>query len=123
MAAFLAWVAAHPVIAISVVFAVALAESLFLIGLLVPGAIFMFAFGALAGAHSLSAPAVFAAGIAGTLLGDAASYALGRRYQGRLGALPGLWRVPGGVARGEAFFARHGGKGIILGRLIGARRH
>ena len=122
MAAFLAWVAAHPVIAISVVFAVALAESLFLIGLLVPGAIFMFAFGALAGAHSLSAPAVFAAGIAGTLLGDAASYALGRRYQGRLGALPGLWRVPGGVARGEAFFARHGGKGIILGRLIGALR-
>ncbi len=122
MADFLAWVAAHPVTAISVVFAVALAESLFLIGLLVPGAIFMFAFGALAGAHSLSAPAVFAAGILGTLLGDAASYALGRRYQGRLGALPGLSRVPGGVARGEAFFARHGGKGIILGRLIGALR-
>ena len=122
IADILAWVAAHPVAAISVVFAVALAESLFLLGLLVPGAVFMFAFGALAGSHVLSSVAVFAAGIVGTLLGDGLSYALGRRYQGRLAQLPGLSRLPGGIARGEAFFSRHGGKGIILGRLIGALR-
>ncbi|WP_423823205.1 LssY C-terminal domain-containing protein [Salinisphaera sp. SPP-AMP-43] len=122
IAEILGWVSAHPTWALAVVFAVAVAESLFLFGLLIPGAIFMFAFGALIGSHALAAVPTFTAAILGTLLGDTASYALGRRYRGRLHALPGLSRVPGGVARGEAFFARHGGKGIILGRLIGALR-
>ncbi|MGB7755761.1 MAG: LssY C-terminal domain-containing protein [Salinisphaera sp.] len=122
IAGILAWVSAHPTLALAVVFAVAVAESLFLFGLLIPGAIFMFAFGALIGSQALSAAPTFAAAILGTLLGDSASYALGRRYRGRLHDLPGLARIPGGVARGEAFFVRHGGKGIVLGRLIGALR-
>ncbi|RJS94347.1 VTT domain-containing protein [Salinisphaera sp. Q1T1-3] len=122
IADILAWVGAHPGPAIAVVFAIAVAESIFLFGLLIPGAIFMFAFGALVGTDALSGTAVFAAAILGTLIGDSTSYALGRRYMGRLSELPGLARVPGGVARGEAFFARHGGKGIVLGRLIGALR-
>ncbi|KEZ79200.1 LssY C-terminal domain-containing protein [Salinisphaera hydrothermalis] len=122
IAGILAWVSAHPTLALAVVFAVAVAESLFLFGLLIPGAIFMFAFGALIGSDALAAVPTFAAAVIGTILGDSASYALGRRYRGRLHALPGLSRIPGGVARGEAFFARHGGKGIVLGRLIGALR-
>ncbi|MDA3921738.1 MAG: VTT domain-containing protein [Salinisphaera sp.] len=122
IADILAWIAAHPNAAISVVFAVAVAESIFLFGLLIPGAIFMFTFGALIGGDAMSMTATFAAAIIGTFIGDGGSYMLGRLYRGRLHALPGLSRIPGGVARGEAFFARHGGKGIILGRLIGALR-
>lgn len=118
----LTWVSAHPIPALAVVFAVAVTESLFLFGLLIPGAIFMFAFGALIGSDILSAGPTFAAAIVGTLAGDTASYALGRRYRDRLHELPGLARIPGGVARGEVFFARHGGKAIVLGRLIGALR-
>lgn len=122
IAGILSWVSVHPTLALVVVFAVAVGESLFLFGLLVPGAIFMFAFGALIGADALPLVATFVAAVVGTLVGDSASYALGRRYRGRLHDLPGLSRIPGGVARGEAFFARHGGKGIVLGRLIGALR-
>lgn len=122
IADILAWVGAHPNAAISVVFAVAVAESIFIVGLLVPGAIFMFTFGALIGGDAMSMTATFAAAVTGTFVGDGASYALGRAYRGRLHALPGLSRIPGGVARGEAFFSRHGGKGIVLGRLIGALR-
>lgn len=122
IADILAWVGAHPHAALAVVFAVAAAESFFLLGLLVPGAIFMFAFGALIGGDAMPLTATFAAAIAGTLLGDGSSYLLGRVYCGRLHSLPGLSRIPGGVQRGETFFSRHGGKGIVLGRLIGALR-
>ena len=122
IADILAWVSTHPNAAISVVFAVAVAESIFLFGLLVPGAIFMFTFGALIGGDAMSMTATFAAAVIGTFIGDGGSYMLGRLYRGRLQELPGLSRIPGGVARGEAFFARHGGKGIVLGRLIGAFR-
>ncbi|MBO9469754.1 VTT domain-containing protein [Endozoicomonas sp. G2_2] len=121
-AALLAWVSAHPWAALALVFAIALGESLFVFGLLVPGALFMFAFGALIGANLLPLGATFAFAIAGTLAGDGLSYALGRRYVGRLTALPGFARAPVLVARGERFLGDHGGKAIILGRLIGALR-
>lgn len=118
----LSWVSMHPNLALITVFAVAVLESLFLLGLLIPGAIFMFAFGAMIGASALSGTATFIVAIIGTLLGDSASYALGRRYHKRLHELPGLSRIPGGVSRGEEFFSRHGGKSIVFGRLIGALR-
>lgn len=121
-AGLLAWVGAHPLAALALVFAVAVGESLFLFGLLVPGALFMFAFGALIGANLLPIGATFAAAIAGTLVGDGVSYALGRRYVGRLSSLPGFARAPALVARGERFLADHGGKAIVMGRLIGALR-
>ncbi|MES1949967.1 phosphoesterase PA-phosphatase-like protein [Salinisphaera sp. S4-8] len=121
-AALLAWVQTHPLAALALVFAVALGESLFLFGLLVPGALFMFAFGALIGANLLPLGATFAVAIVGTLIGDGASYALGRRYRGRLSSLPGFARAPALVARGERFLAEHGGKAIVMGRLIGALR-
>ncbi|MES1926411.1 VTT domain-containing protein [Salinisphaera sp. T31B1] len=116
------WVGAHPWAALALVFAVAVGESLFIFGLLVPGALFMFAFGALIGADALPLAGTFVVAIAGTLLGDTTSYLLGRRYRGRLQALPGFSRAPQLVARGESFLARHGGKAIVLGRLIGALR-
>ena len=114
-AALLAWVQAHPLAALALVFAVALGESLFLFGLLVPGALFMFAFGALIGANLLPLGATFAVAIIGTLVGDGTSFALGRRYRGRISSLPGFARAPTLVARGERFLADHGGKAIING--------
>lgn len=120
--ALLVWVHAHPVAALALVFAVALGESLFIFGLLIPGALFMFAFGALIGADALPLGATFAAAVAGTLVGDGASYALGRGYRGRVHDLPGLGGSRELIARAEEFLARHGGKGIIVGRLIGALR-
>lgn len=120
--ALLGWVEAHPLAALALVFAVALGESLFLFGLLIPGALFMFAFGALIGADALPMAATFVAAMLGTLAGDGTSYALGRRYRGRLQALPGFARAPALMTRGQSFLATHGGKAIVLGRLIGALR-
>lgn len=122
LAGLVAWVTAYPVAALALVFVAALGESLFLFGLLVPGALFMFAFGALIGANLLPLGTTFAVAIAGTLVGDGVSYALGRRYVGRLSGLPGFKRAPRLVTRGARFLARHGGKAIIMGRLIGALR-
>jgi len=121
-ASALAWVDTHPVIALILIAAAGLAESLFLIGLFVPGALIMFAVGALMGADALPLGATFAAAIAGSIAGDTASYAFGRRYRGHLESLPGFARVPGLMKRGEDFFARHGGKAVVLGRLVGALR-
>ncbi len=115
----LAWVEAYPQAALALVFAASLGESLFMFGMLVPGALLMFAAGALVGADALPLGLTVACGAAGAFIGDSASFALGRAYRGHLHALPGLSRHPELVARGEAFFARHGGKGVILGRLFG----
>ncbi len=115
----LAWVETYPQAALALVFAASLGESLFMFGMLVPGGLLMFAAGALVGADALPLGLTVACGAAGAIIGDSASFVLGRAYRGHLHALPGLSRHPELVARGEAFFARHGGKGVILGRLFG----
>ncbi|MES1942748.1 PA-phosphatase-like phosphoesterase [Salinisphaera sp. PC39] len=115
------WVEAHPVAALALVFAAALAESLFLAGLLVPGALLMFIAGMLIGTGSLPAIPTLAWAVAGAVAGDGASYALGRYGRRRPWFRRGP-RLARTLARGEAFFAAHGGKSVILGRFVGPLR-
>lgn len=115
------WVEAHPTAAFGLVFAAAVAESLFLVGLLVPGALFMFLAGVLIGTGDLPLWPTLAWAAAGAVAGDVASYGLGRFGRDR----PWLRRGPrlaAMLARGEVFFAAHGGKSIILGRFVGPLR-
>ncbi len=118
----LIWVQAHPLAAGFAVFAAAAAESLFLFGLLVPGALFMFIAGALVGAGALPLLPILGIAFAGAVVGDSASYALGYAYRGNLHRIRLLNRAPRLLARGEEFLRRHGGKSIILGRFIGPFR-
>ncbi len=118
----LAWVAAHPGWAIALVFAVAFIESIFLLGLVVPGAFLLFGFGALVAAGGMDFSATLAAAVIGSALGDNLSYWLGRWLRGDLKQLRFLQKYMGLINRGEAFFQRHGGKSIVLGRMIGALR-
>lgn len=116
------WIAQHPQLAGFAVFLTALAESLAVVGLLVPGVAMMFTAGALVGAGALEFAPVCAYAVAGAIVGDGLSFWLGRHYRDRL-----LWvwpfsRHPGMVERGMAFFRRHGGGSVLFGRFVGPVR-
>lgn len=122
LTALVDWLAAHPHWIGLAVCLVAFSESLALVGLLVPGAAGMFAFGVLIEAGSIDFWTVWLWAIAGAIAGDGLSFWLGRRY-GR--QLMGLWpmrRYPDAMDRGIRFFARHGGKSVVIGRFVGPVR-
>lgn len=120
--AFLHWTAAHPGWALGLLFAVAMLDAIFVIGAFVPASIVLFGVGALVALGSLELwPAALVAAL-GALAGDAFSYWLGWRYRERLFESRLLRRYPDVVARGRAFFDRHGGKGVWIARFLGPVR-
>lgn len=118
----LAWIGDHSSWAAAIIFLTGLLEALFLIGLLVPGAVLVFGFGALVAAGALDLWSTIAWLVVGAILGDHLSYWLGYRLRGDLKHIWPISRYPGILIRGEAFFSQHGGKGVVLGRFIGALR-
>jgi membrane protein DedA with SNARE-associated domain len=89
-------------------------------GVPLPGETALLGAGVLAGTGHLALPAVIAVGACAAILGDNLGYWLGRRG-GRAVLLRGGW-LSGhrrrAVAKGETFFARHGGKTVFLGRWV-----
>ena len=118
----IAWVGLHPGWAVVVIGLVALGESLAFVGLLVPGALLMFAAGALIASGALPFWPIVIAAIVGAIAGDGASYILGRAYRDSVRTLWPFSRHPELLDRGERFFRRHGGKSIVLGRFVGPIR-
>lgn len=116
------WIALHPHWAGLAVFLAALAESLAVVGLIVPGALIMFGVGALIAMGALELWTTMAWAAAGAVAGDGISYWLGHHYRERLRSLWPFRRYPGLIGRGEAFFQRHGGKSVLLGRFVGPMR-
>lgn len=116
------WMQAHPWWAQLLLFLVAMVDSLFLIGALVPAGILLFAMGALValGAADLWTSVLVAAG--GALTGDLLSFALGWHYRERLFEMRLLARYPDMIASGRSFFLRHGGKSVFLARFLGPMR-
>jgi membrane protein DedA with SNARE-associated domain/membrane-associated phospholipid phosphatase len=116
------WIGNHPHWAGVIIAMVAFAESLAFVGLVVPGALMMFAAGALIAGGTLGFWSTFLWAVAGAILGDGLSYWLGHRYRGQIAMFWPFNRHPELLTRGEAFFHRHGGKSILLGRFIGPVR-
>ncbi len=116
------WVSLHPHLAGLIVGLIACTESLAFIGMMVPGATLTLAAGALVGAGAMEFWSTFAWAAGGAVVGDGLSYWLGHRYQEQLRDLGPLRRHPKWLARGEAFFRRHGGKSILFARFIGPVR-
>jgi undecaprenyl-diphosphatase len=116
------FLAAHPDWVGVAVAVIAFAESLALVGLLVPGAVLMFAAGALVGGSHLPVVPILLWAMAGAIAGDGLSFYLGRRFRGELRRLPVIRRYPGAVNRAEALFHRHGGKSVVMGRFVGPVR-
>ena len=116
------WISQHPALAGVVVFSVTAAESLALVGIVVPGIVFMLGVGALVGLGSLDFWAAVAWAAAGAVAGDGVSYWLGRHFDKQLRALWPLSKHPQLIPRGEQFFHKHGGKSVLFGRFIGPIR-
>ncbi len=108
----------HPQLAFWVVFAVATGEALLVVGLFVPSTAVLLGAGALVGMGRLAFAPVFIATLAGAIVGDAASYWVGRTWKGRLREVWPFSRFGGLFARSEDFFIAHGAKSVFLGRFV-----
>lgn len=119
---FIAWLHLHPALAGVVTFFISFAESLALIGLIVPGAIIMSAIGALIGAGVIPLWETMLFAAFGAITGDLLSYKIGHRYKTHIKELWPFTRFPHLLKQAESFFHRHGGKSVLLGRFIGPMR-
>jgi len=118
----LAWIDAHPHWALILLFAVALLDSLFVIGAFVPAALPLFAIGALVALGALDLWTTLLVAAAGALLGDTLSFWLGWRYGERLFQAAFFQRHPEVIMRARAFFTRFGSFSVLLARFLGPLR-
>jgi membrane protein DedA with SNARE-associated domain/membrane-associated phospholipid phosphatase len=114
--------AAHQALALALVGGTALAESLAIVGTIVPAAVVMFTAGALVGQGSLALGLALGCAAAGAIVGDGLSYELGRRSQGRVRGWPAVHRHQAAMERAERFIRRHGAMSVLLARFTGAVR-
>lgn len=118
----LAWFTQHPTWAGVGVFLVTGTESLAIVGLFMPGTFLMFGIGALIALDALALWPTLVWATAGAVVGDAVSFWLGHHYHMRLRVMWPFRRYPVLLNRGVAFFHRHGGKSVAIGRFIGPVR-
>jgi undecaprenyl-diphosphatase len=118
----LGWIEHNPSYAGWVVFSIALAESLAIVGVLVPGVVILFGAGTLVGAGILDFWTMCAWAIAGAIIGDGLSFWLGHHFE----YLTRRWRWfrlhPDHLQRGIDFFRKYGDLSIALGRFFGPIR-
>jgi len=116
------WLYLHPHWAGFVTFLVAFTESLAVVGLLIPGTVVMVALGSLIGTGYMPLVGTTLWAISGAIAGDALSYWLGYCFHDKIRKIWPLRTYPGLLQTGEAFFHKHGGKSIFLGRFAGPVR-
>lgn len=118
----ISWVAANPTWAGAVVLLVAFAESLAVVGVVLPGAFLMFGFGTLVGTGVLPFFETTLFAIAGAILGDWVSYWLGYSMHNRIRRWPPFKQHPEMIDNGHRFFEKYGSASIFIGRFIGPLR-
>lgn len=118
----LEWIRQNPDMAGLVVFAMALAESLAIVGVLIPGVVILFGAGALIGTGVLDFWSMCLWAVAGAIIGDGLSYWLGHHFE----YLTERWRWfrlhPDHLQRGITFFQKYGDLSVALGRFFGPIR-
>ena len=105
-----------------IVFALAFAESLAFISLLVPAWSALVGIGTLIAASGISFWPVWLAGSFGAALGDWVSYSVGYRFKDHVVEMWPLSRNPELLVRSEKFVARWGVPSIFIGRFFGPLR-
>ena len=116
------WLTANPQWLGLAVFIVACVECLAIAGIIVPGTVLLFAIAVMAGSGALSLGQTLLLGFLGGLLGDAVSYALGRRFHQNIRRLPLLRTHPEWMNGAESYFHRYGIVSLLVGRFIGPLR-
>lgn len=112
----------HPHIGELLAFVIAMAESLPLIGTVIPGSVTMTAIGTMIGSGVLPTYTTIAWASLGALTGDCIGFAIGYYFNE---AVRNVWpfkKHPKWLTVGEDFFRKHGGKSIIFGRFVGPAR-
>ena len=116
------WLFDHPHSALLITFFISFAESLAIIGSIIPGSLTMTAVGILAGSGVMRIDLTLIVATLGAIAGDGASYLLGYTFSDRLMYLWPFRRYPHWLAYGQEYFAKHGGKSVLIGRFFGPLR-
>lgn len=112
------YIGSHPHGAIAIVFFFAMGEAIFVLGLFVPSTVVLVGAGTLIGMGKLGFVPIFTATALGAIAGDAISYWIGHTYKEHIRQVWPFSRYTGMLDRGEAYFAKHGGKSVFIGRFI-----
>ena len=118
VAAIIAFAAAHRLLAYGLAFLLAGAETFPVVGALVPGTAIIIGLGALVPGGALAMWPLIGFTAFGALTGDGLSYLFGRYYKQQAMGLWPLRARPGLLSAGEAFFARHGSKAVLISRFL-----
>ena len=116
------WVGANPGWSYLAVLLGSFAESLAMIGLVVPGVMIMLGAGALIATGELQFWPTCLSAIGGAVAGDGLSYWAGRRYRNHIRGYWPFRRHPQHLDNGIAFFEKYGAKSVIIGRFFGPVR-
>lgn len=120
--ALVAWIGGHPLAAGLAIFLVVFCDALVILGIVVPAVPVLFAVGTLVGLGLVDGTYAIVCAALGAFAGDGVSFVLGHHYGDRLKRLWPFSRHPDWLASGETFFKRHGLKGIVIARYVGAVR-
>ncbi len=118
------FIAAYGTWVYALLFLIVFAETGLVVTPFLPGDSLLFATGALAATGALDIWGITALLVVAAIAGDAVNYAIGRNVGLRILSLAQTdprWRRlvnPAYVERAHAFFERHGGKAIVLGRFM-----
>lgn len=100
----------------------ACAESLAVIGIVVPGVALLTLLAALASEQSIPLIWVLLAGFIGAVVGDGLSYGLGYWFRDRIHQWPGFRTHPQWLTQSTAFIHKYGAVSVVMGRFIGPIR-
>lgn len=104
-----------------VVFIATFLESTPVIGTFTPGTLFLLFFGYAVSVQDINLPLIVLTAMLGSIIGDMFGYLIGRYAGGFLIRHKKILKV-GHIEQGRAFFSKHGGKSILIGRFIGPIR-
>ncbi|MDR3473661.1 MAG: DedA family protein [Devosia sp.] len=100
------------------IFLVAIGECVFLLGLFVPSTPVLLLTGGLIAHGELPFWPIYLVAVVGAVIGDSISYWIGRGLEHRIKEIWPFRNYRDKIVEGEAFFARHGGKSVFIGRFI-----
>lgn len=105
-------------LSIGFIFLVAIGEAVFILGLFVPSTPVLLLVGGIIATGKLPFWEIYLAAVLGAVIGDAISYTVGFALKDRIKTIWPFRNYLDLLGRGEAFFAKHGGKSVFIGRFI-----